>query len=535
MILDLLVSIALADVHDVEAKPSAVVVFADRARVTRTATLNLSAGRQEVVFTGLPTGTMAEGLTADARGQAVLRGIDIRQVTASEIADQRVKVIESELEKLQDQRQTALDEATVAQQRVQSLTVARQQSASQLSAQMMYGERAPQQAAALRTSLSSEEAAAREAWRAADQRRRDLDERIGSLVRERDTLGSSATDTFEAIVHLDVSASSRVEVDLNYLVSGASWTPRYDVRGDTDTGKVDVALSAMVQQATGEDWRDVRLTVSSARPSLGAVVPELDPFWLQRPQYYPKPSAGAVPAAPSRSSKAAEAPAAKDEAYYEPEPMEVAQAQVSVELAATSFTTARPEDVPADGTERKVLLTTQSLDAKLRHVVVPRLDPRAYVVGEVVNTAEFPLLAGTAGVFLAGAYLGDMQLETVPPGEKFDVAFGIDDAVTVKRVPRSIQEGKTGIVGKRATSRWAWDVRIKNGRKRAIDVVVHEQIPVSTQDEVKVTLLPSTPEPKVEDGGLLKFRVDVAAGAEKTVSWGYAVEYPSDVSLGWLE
>ena len=50
----------------------------------------------------------------------------------------------------------------------------------------------------------------------------------------------------------------------------------------------------------------------------------------------------------------------------EPEPMQVAQAQVQTQLAATAFTVARPEDVPADGTERKVLLTTESLDAELR-------------------------------------------------------------------------------------------------------------------------------------------------------------------------
>ena len=48
-------------------------------------------------------------------------------------------------------------------------------------------------------------------------------------------------------------------------------------------------------------------------------------------------------------------------------------------------------------------------------------------------------------VFLASAYIGDTGLATIAPGEKFDVAFGVDDQVTVKRMPKSIKEGASRV------------------------------------------------------------------------------------------
>ncbi len=528
-------ALAWADVHSVDAEPRSVVVFADRARVTRTATLDLPAGEQEIVFVGLPSQALTEGITADARGNGVLRGIDLKRIAASQIADERVAAIQQELEKLYIERQTANDEMTAANAWLTSTTSARTQAAKALSAQMLYGSGAAELTSSIRSSLSADEVAARKAWRAAAIRTRDIGDKVSALERERDTLGSSATDTLNAVVHLDLSRAGRVEVDLSYLVMGASWVPRYDLRGNAETGKVELALSAMVSQTSGEDWGAVKLTVSSAKPGLGTSIPMLDPFWLERPRQYYDDAPRTMSVETRRPSKKAESVAAAPMAEPEYKPMEVAQAAVSIELAATAFTVSRPEDVDADGTERKVLLTTENLDAKLEYVIVPRLDPRAYLVGKVKNTASFPLLPGTAGVFLSGAYLGDMQLATVAPGESFDVAFGADDRVSVRRTPKKIQEGKNALIGKRATSTWEWDIRVRNGHKRAIEARVSEQIPISTREDVKVERLTSVPEPKAEDNGVFQFPLSLAAGAESTIHWGYSVTYPTELNLGWME
>ena len=115
----------------VQSAPDAVVVFADRARVTREASVNLAAGRQEVVFENLPTSMFQEGITADAQGGATLRGIDLKAITATEAADRRVKEIDAEIAKLSLESQAWSDEVRAYQLEINALDAARAQAAQQ--------------------------------------------------------------------------------------------------------------------------------------------------------------------------------------------------------------------------------------------------------------------------------------------------------------------------------------------------------------------------------------------------------------------
>jgi uncharacterized protein (TIGR02231 family) len=533
-----------ADARTVNAQvaPREAVVYADRARVVRRFSADFEAGRHEFVFEGLPASFIQGTATAELLGgsDAKLVGLDARRISAAEAADKRVKeidlLVQAELDKLVDVQ----DRLAAAGASSAVLGESRGQAASALSHQVLYGSRIGPRTQGLLDVLSTSDAKVRDALRAGAAEKLAIEERVAALQREKSTLGSSLPDTFTVTVRVETTKSAKVQVDLAYLVSGAHWVPRYDIRGDAGSGKVEVSLSAMIGQTTGEDWKDVDLTVSSARPGLGTTVPVLDPFWLQAPQRY-RPSKRK--SADMGSPKAASAPsrAMKEEESldeYEPEPMEVVEATVDLQLAATAFKVDRATDIVSDGTERKVLLTVQQLDSTLRHVVVPRVDPRAFVVGELKNTAPFPLLPGKAGVFLGGGYLGEMDLALVAPTQTFDVAFGVDDRVRVKRRPKKISEGQQALIGKRAKSTWIWEVVIKNTNPLPINVDLREQMPISTRQEIDVKRLPAEKgqaEPTDTGNALLRFTYLVKSGEENVLTWGYSVEYPSDLSLGWLE
>lgn len=532
--LSLLLSMALADVAELDVPPAAVTVYSDRARVTRSGVAQLGRGVHELVFVGLPATADSSSLTADLTGSAELLGIDVRRVSASESADVRVAELDDRLQDLRDTRQDRGDDLAAAQARLEATSRARTAAASQLSLQLLVGEDGPAQLDALRRRLAAEDTAARTAMRTATLAMRELDEQIGALERERASLGSSATDTLQATVRVDVLRGGAVEVDLTYNVGGARWRPRYDLRGDAATGEVELALSAMVSQTSGEDWSDVTLSVSSAQPGRGTDVPQLDPFWLAvyRPQVRSRSgSARPMAAMAEMSMDAAAAPAPP------PPPMEVVEAQVETQLAATTFRVRQPEDLASDGTERKVLLTTEELESTLRHVVVPRLDPTAYLVGEVTNTADFPLLPGEAGVFVGDTYVGDIVLDSVPVGERFGLSFGPDERVQVRRTREATTEDGSGPIGRRRTAEWEWSLAVRSSHPRPVQVRVMEQVPLSPREDVQVAYeLERGPASVSEkDGGLLHFDLPVAARGSADFTWSYSVTYPGDLSFGWME
>ncbi|QRV90166.1 mucoidy inhibitor A [Ceratobasidium sp. AG-Ba] len=96
-----------------------------------------------------------------------------------------------------------------------------------------------------------------------------------------------------------------VKLILTYVVSGASWTPAYELHATTDSTTKTVANSvtlhyrASVIQKTGEDWDDVNLTLSTAELSTNMAVPTLTRCFIRDASYRPAMKGGLFGAAPN--------------------------------------------------------------------------------------------------------------------------------------------------------------------------------------------------------------------------------------------
>lgn len=124
--------------------------------------------------------------------------------------------------------------------------------------------------------------ALREELRHARERRADLE--------ERERRASSARQAREhelrksAVVRLRPGSARAVRVVLEYLVPGARWAPSYAIRFDRTLQRAELAVRAVVCQRTGEDWRGVRLLLSTAHAQRWTELPELRSVRLGRAQ-----------------------------------------------------------------------------------------------------------------------------------------------------------------------------------------------------------------------------------------------------------
>jgi Domain of unknown function (DUF4139)/N-terminal domain of unknown function (DUF4140) len=84
----------------------------------------------------------------------------------------------------------------------------------------------------------------------------------------------------DAVIVVQKSRPEAGTVRLGHLVGAANWWPQYRLRGAADDAPVRLEYLAAVVQQTGEAWPDVRVTLSTARPSLDAAPPELLPLKL---------------------------------------------------------------------------------------------------------------------------------------------------------------------------------------------------------------------------------------------------------------
>lgn len=90
-----------------------------------------------------------------------------------------------------------------------------------------------------------------------------------------------------AVVTLAEAPSAAFELELEYRVPGARWVPSYSLTLERGLTNGALQMRASVAQNTGEDWTDVRLSLSTASASQRADMPELKALKIGRRQEPP--------------------------------------------------------------------------------------------------------------------------------------------------------------------------------------------------------------------------------------------------------
>ena len=229
------------------------------------------------------------------------------------------------------------------------------------------------------------------------------------------------------------------------------------------------------------------------------------------------------------------APAA-DEFRFKAKDAEMAAATIETGATSAVFKIATAASVPSDNSPQKVPITTAKLAANPEYLTVPKRQALAYLTAKVVNASEFPLLAGAMNVFLDGTFVATSRLRTVMPGEKFDLALGADEGISVKhkRVQRFAEDTGLTKSGKRVT--YDYLLTIQNNKKTAARVIVSDQIPVSRNEKIVVKQIsPDAKEVKPTNEGALKWTLDLKPAEKRELTLKFSVDHPNDVQVTGLE
>ena len=95
------------------------------------------------------------------------------------------------------------------------------------------------------------------------------------------TAGGKSRAAVPVARELEAEHAGTLQLDVSYRLPGAGWRPAYEARAETGTDAVELVSYGLVRQRTGEDWRDVRLTLSTAKPTIAGSMPRLEPLKLR--------------------------------------------------------------------------------------------------------------------------------------------------------------------------------------------------------------------------------------------------------------
>jgi len=521
-----------------ETRITAVTVYPDRARLSRVGTVTLEPGTHTLEIAGLPVGIEPDSLRASARGRARARllGVQAHKSYYAETPVEAVQALEEQVEALQDelagmdaklellQKQRAQLEALAAQAQTYALGLASGERS--LEAQFGLYEQVRQEAERIEAEQRQEGARKRAALRRLQKLQAELEQQQSSRRRQRYTAG----------VEVEILQAGELEVELTYVVSGAGWKPLYDLRlleNRPDGGPVlEVGYLGQVTQKTGETWEGVELVLSTARPALAGVLPELKP-WFIHPFVPPVRQKRFASREAPMSMAAMPAPmaAGAGDAAVEAFEAELPEAQVSDAGAALTYRVAGRVSLPSDGEPHKVTLARLSLLPKLDYVSAPRLAPAAYRRVRVTNDSPYVLLPGPAGLFAGDEYLGQAQLELSAPGAELEVFLGVDDRIRVERELKRRDVDKT-LIGGRRRVHFAYEITLENLREVEVRLLLHDQLPVPGHEEIKVRLENAEPRPSQQSElNLLDWELTLPPGQKRGVRFDFTVEYPQGMEV----
>lgn len=525
-------AIAIAAELVAQAPIAEVTVFPDRAEVVRLAEVELPEGASLVRVTGLPGALLAESVRVEATASGSLRlgAVETRPEFTAEAATPAERELEAVIRGL-ERRQRELDDAIQAA-RVRLDFVASigkgvaQRVDEQIAARLPEPEVWQRSWEVLGEGAASALAAIREADAARAGIGAELDARRQDLARVR--TGQRAT--MEVAVGVEAAAPLRARLRLHYQVPGASWRPLYEARLDSEAGRVTLVQRGEVRQSTGEPWAGVALTLSTARPSAEARMPELEPWRVDILEARP------LAAAPAQS--VARGLAKADMAREEAAEAAPAMAELVTSELAAEYRVAGPASVAADSAPKSFTLSERELPVKLAARATPRLSPVAFLYAAGESPGPEPLLAGPLLLFRDGAFTGRSALPLTRPGEQVELPFGADDRVAIDYRLETGLRSTQGIFSKERRQERQYRAEVTNHHGMPLTITVIDQIPVAQDERITVELLRDTTAPTERDRdgrkGVLEWAYEYRPGESRLIRLGFAVRWPEDLEIGGL-
>jgi uncharacterized protein (TIGR02231 family) len=392
--------------------------------------------------------------------------------------------------------------------------------------------------------VEDEVAAADTTIREARIMQRNIDRELAQLDAQR-----TANPPRKMEVRLDVNcdAATSATLRVSYTVRGARWSPIYDARLDTGgrdrRPSIELVRRAEIVQATGEDWNDVQLAVSTARTAKGGSAPELRPLIVRYPAP-PRPlvqgnqaPASALPAPPA-APQFMQRRRAEEEAAKRSDDNVAAEEQEAAADAggfqAVYRIAGRVSVAGSDGA-KSFRISSAVIVPDLLVRAAPALDATAFLEANFKHTEDAPLLPGRVAIYRDGIYVGRGQMAMTAKDEDVRLGFGADDHIKIARSTVRQVEGSAGIINSAKTERREYKTSIRNGHDAPVRVIIEDQAPVSEIDDVKVELLPATTPPTEKDvrnrRGVMAWNLEVAPGEAKEIRIAWRVRWPADKTV----
>jgi uncharacterized protein (TIGR02231 family) len=504
-----------------------VTVLEDRALVERRGEVSLPPGTHSLRVEGLSPLAVDRSLQVSLSGGAII-GAHVGRTWKEQVPErlrEHATALGRRIEALEEAVRIAAGDVQRQEARLGVANAARQDVLRAISEEAGAGKAAPdtwhQHLAQVRAEVIRTEEALRQAHKRETRVRHELAEAQGARAHHEQPEKKLLTSARVEVSH---PTGGKAVLTVAYLVPCAVWRPAYraTLRPQEGGERVTLECEAVVWQRTEEDWTDVELAFSTARPTLGASPPRLeeDRLYLRDKTVQEKQTVE-VSVREEAIQTAGEGGARRTEEMP------------GLDDGGEALTLKAPHRVtlPSDGAPHRVPLFQFTAPATSELVGTPEHSPLVHRVARFENPGPAVLLAGPVDLVRTSGYVGRAQLSFAGVGERVKLGFGSEDTLRISRqVETKLDTNR--LTGRRVRTHFV-KLFLSNTGTQAETLVLEERMPVSEVEAVEIELLKDKTQPalpKVSPEGIARFELAAPPRSQRTVDFTYTVSSSAKVA-----
>lgn len=492
-----------------------VTVYLQGAQITHRATVAIPEGRQTIVFTGLNSEVDSRRATVgfDGEGDENLEVVSVnhrtQQIQNPQNRDQIDQLLSerSDIENHINELQIDLDVNSYELNMLRE-NLNPEQSDAQALRQLLELHRERIRSIELNNGILSDSL----------QTLRSRLNEINQTLRQPDFQPEITVGELLIVVQANqpVSAASHI----SYPIDAAGWTPEYDLYVDAAGDPVRGKLSASLYNNSRQPWNSVDLILSTQIPQTGIDIPEISPWFLD----YVKRVYMQSEASPANLRSNKISGTVMDVQSEAPIATRVEQ------MASREFMIRDQQTIPSKSDGQRILIEENSVESDFSYLSIPKINTDAVLKADIDEWESLFPLPGVAMLHLEGTYVGQTYIDPSSVSDTLQVSFGKDDAIVVERTKQSDESDKS-FFRNRVTRSITHEISIRNTKTSSIKLEIKDQIPVSTRDEIEVSILDLS-EGKLEDTtGIVTWNLQIPASETRTIIISYEVRHPSGESV----
>tara|TARA_R110002096_G_scaffold16898_13_gene58143 strand:- start:1615 stop:3537 length:1923 start_codon:yes stop_codon:yes gene_type:complete len=543
-----------ADAESLNSTVKLVTVFSDRARVTRRALAEVTTEPTVFAFRKLPGWVDDASVRVSASAGRIV-DVRVERSFLARATDEKWLKAEAHHKGLTNKLAALDDEVTVLNAQRAQIESIKAFSLDKITKDTMIGDISVSSYADVLTFISDSLRATAKARREVARKRDAIAPNFEASTRRLQELKSlRQLEETTVLVTLQSSQAAQSTIDVAYMMPGATWEPKHELRVSTaDAKKVEVISFAVVTQTSGEDWGDAELSFSTQSSVQSVRIPELEALTLgdthkatrrltrsassfSRAQQAYQSQNQLWNRVHQKSSGHSER-IAMDRAYQSNiEYLQVIQSKTvkifeTLQKRGTTAhykATAAPT-VRGDGHPVRMRIGKSQLTSSQKIVAVPEQSLNAARTLEMTNSTKQSFLPGQVALYQDGTFLGMTEIDFIAQGESFALFVSVADHL---KLSRKLDRKHSSLSHKRrARMKVAFNVTVENLSNKETAVTLADRIPVSENRDIKVENVRISDGGKPDRSGILHWELALKPKETRTFRISYEVEYPSELVL----